>query len=130
MGTLTPLSRGAAAALATLGMVDLVTALTADGLPPYARVLLLGTCTVAALTALAIVRRNSYGSRLVAWAVAVLSAAGAVLVGAVGLPGSVPSGLAPADALVLALALVSVAFLVLDVRLRPRCTSDRPPYAL
>ncbi|WP_210438786.1 hypothetical protein [Nocardioides xinjiangensis] len=130
MGTThTALSRAATAALATLAMVHLVAALSHDVVPAYARVILLGTgCATAAAAVL--LRHDTFGSRLLVWVVTVLSAAGAVLVGTVGLPGSVSTGLSGTEVLVVALAFATGAFVLLDMRLRQASVGDRPPYAL
>lgn len=123
-------ARAATASLATLAMIHLVAALTDDVIPAYARVILLATCCATAVAAAVLLRHNTFCSRLAVWAVTVLSAAGAVLVGAVGLPGGVPAGLSGTEASVVVLASVTGAFLLVDMRLRQASVGDRPPYAL
>jgi hypothetical protein len=124
------LTLAGAAVVSILAMVQLVTALTSEGIPGYARVLLLASCTLTSLAALLLHRDAGTGARLGALAAAVLSGAGSVLVGTVGLPGRGSSGFDGAETGTLGLALAVVLLLVLDARSRRSIEAAVPPYAL
>ena len=122
-------ARAGTAVLGVLAMVQLVTALTSD-VPAYALVLLLVSCAVSAVSALALHREGGLGARLVAISAAVVTGGGAVLVGTLGLPGRVPSGFGATEAIALALALSVLLLVALDVRSRPASEAAVSPYAL
>lgn len=126
----TVLSRIAAGTVGVLAIVHLVTALTDDGVPAYARVLALATCTLTSVAAMLLHRADSFASRLVAVGVAVLSASGAVLVATMGLPGGAPSGFTGTQSLTVGLALAVALVLVLDARKHAAVDPAPPPYAL
>jgi len=125
----TVFSRTAAAFVGVLALALLAAGITED-LPAYARVILLGICLVTAVTTLALQRDNSFAARLVALGVAGLSAAGAVLVGTVGLPGRGGSGFDLLGAAVVGLGLAIAILLALDARSCPATDGAPPPYAL
>ena len=126
----TATSRAAAVVAGALAVLLLGTALGTEGLPAYARVLLLVACLITPLTARTLHRRSSYAARLMAIVMALLLVAGTVLVGAVGLPGADPAGVTRTACGVVALALAVVLLLVLDGRDVPSPGPLRPPYAL
>lgn len=124
------LSRSAAAVVAVLALLLLVSAATETDAPAYARVVMLGTALVSSVAAMVLWRDNTYDASAVTLVLALLSACGAVVVGLLGLPGDVRSGFGATSSGVLGLAVVLTVLLVLDAR---RCVApdqERPPYAL
>ena len=125
----TALTRAGAGALGILALVQLVTALTSDA-PPYALVLLLVVCGLSSVSALALLWRGTLGARLTALVAALLSGGGAVLVGTLGLPGTVSAHFGTTGTADVVLAVAVLLLLALDARSR-RATEPRvPPYAL
>ena len=114
----------------TLALTQLVVALVAADVPPYARLIVLVSCLLMSLAGLAVFRRNCLPSRVTASATAVLSAGGAVLVGTAGLPGGAPAGLSGTGSGVIALGLAVAVLLLLDAHTSPATATKAPPYAL
>lgn len=123
-------SRTAAAAIATLAVLQLAATPAAEADVAYGATVLLLLAVASGLTALKLLRDNCFESRLAAVVLSALSGLGAALDATIGLPGHPGGPLTAEKLLAVAIGVVVPALVQLDARLRREHAPVVPPYAL